>query len=1366
MDINNKERMYTDKILPLTKLEQQWIIDITVNYFGINQRVVNLLKELNETPYRQEVVTEKMREIALNDLWFYRSRPEADRAIKFIISLFNIILHKGLNYQNKKRFLDTLSEFIKSLYDEKSEEINYESLGENLIIFLEDIIYTDKELKIFASSFFKKIPADISHNDIHLNRLKIIIRAALWENLILWQKILNYASWCNNKDKQFFEKYRDSILRITQEEKKLLKQTEEKIVYVNTYEEYLNINDFEDFKKEMYVIKASNKANLEQIYFVFYILEMPEMIGLRKSFLNELAFLFKTIQLETFDNLNLDYFLSQLFFILNRLKEKHMEAITEVLLSLGKKVYQTKNKINIKIFNNYLIGFGFVYPGELKINQDWQIESNSNHIKMIRLYLELIKCSTKDSTELIKALIINLKIGGLFVQDNDLFQRDISQLLASGIEPNYFLIKQLASLFPVYYNDIGAEGEIREISTNVDKISYGSDSLIHFLRKQVHSESNNTQAELIRNILYFWYDKDIFTLEKILPDDVQRNLRTSGKWFDPVHRILKKLCDKMNIELEMLLEEPIEKIESYIEKNDQVNKKRVLYTIELYQLIKHKYSSNYKSAVRDLMKSNFFNKKEVKLLKNNIELKKYAISIKKIYSMLLHLKTIILKKEKTEVNESIYYKRHIASGIPSMYGKYSERKFEALGLMLRLEKLANYLINEYINQRNLNYMTINGFHNAAKILRLIKDGLMIEGISSENFNSNLEMLNYSFKTTTFSMGQFVNIFYFLTLNIKEIIDSYYIFPFSTLLKIIINKQTMEKDIINKEKQKNHFVHKKSEEFYRDMIVSAFLIQNLDNYVSKILETLRNMTRTLKPEVIHMLLKYNPQLLISSFNQKEAKVDNQIFLGAKAYYLKKLYSYKFPVPPGFILTTEWFRERTAIVQFPEMYKVIREMIRNQVFKLEKLTGKKFGDPNDPLLLSVRSGTVIPMPGAMDTILNIGMNDNIAEQLSKKEFYSWAAWDSYRRLLQQWGMAHEIVRDEFDKIILDFKSYHKITEKKAFSKEQMKSIAFSYKDLLMKHGVILERDPFKQLLQAIVFVFNSWYNDRARLFRKKLQIAEEWGTAVIVQEMVLGNIDVESGTGVIFTKIPFEKSSEVAIYGDFTQQSQGEDIVSGLVYALPVSEFQNKKFPHLRGNSLEEQFPEIYQELLRLSKELVYQRGYEHQEIEFTFKSRHKEDLFILQTRQYSIKDNDKTSVFKDPAIDKNLVGTGIGIGKGVINGVVAFDMEDLKAISVKYPGKNKILIRPDTVPDDIEMIFDCDGLLTARGGVASHAAVTAAQLGKVCVVNCKQLTVFEGEKRCIINDTEFKTGDEIAIDSNLGDIYKGNYPTTMEKIQYF
>jgi len=265
------------------------------------------------------------------------------------------------------------------------------------------------------------------------------------------------------------------------------------------------------------------------------------------------------------------------------------------------------------------------------------------------------------------------------------------------------------------------------------------------------------------------------------------------------------------------------------------------------------------------------------------------------------------------------------------------------------------------------------------------------------------------------------------------------------------------------------------------------------------------------------------------------------------------------------------------------------------------------------------------------------------------------------------------------------------------------------------------------------------------------------------MVFGNMNSDSGTGVVFTKVPFEKSSDVILYGDFSRRSQGEDIVSGLVHTLPVSEFQNKKYPYLKGNSLEEQFPEIYQELLRLAKELVYKRGYEHQEIEFTFKSKSKKDLYILQTRNYNLKDKETIPVFTDPAIHTCLIGTGIGIGRGAMNGIVAFDMKDLEMLAKKYPYKNKILIRPDTVPDDIAMIFECDGLLTARGGVTSHAAVTAAQLGKTCVVNCRALTVIEKEKKCTINGIKFRAGDKIAIDGNLGNIYKGNYAVDLESI---
>ncbi len=1347
--------------------EHRWFLDISSSFFGIHQRAINFLNEFYCSPPNLKLLNEQLRQIALNDIWFYKSHQEAYKALRIILNFFRDFLNKGLDYHNKERALKTLLEFVQLLYENQNTEIDFSSLITKGVNILEKTIYGDEKIFIHASSFLKILSSPLSHNELCSAKLKVLLQKSLQKNLDFWKNNLGFKNWYEKENKIFDKDY---YTPISKKENQIINQTQKKLAISNKWGDLKKVLDFKNFTEKLRDFIMETKPGLERIYFIFYLLHLTGMIGLRDFLLIDLAQAFTSFSKEKFTEIDIDIFLRQTFSLFRELKSKYAEKILECILHLGKKIYQTQDKIKIDLFIDHLIEFGFIYPKILGIDQEWQTQIDQNHLKNIKVWLELIECSPKSSRKLIAALIVNLKIGGIFIRDNDLFQRDISKLLNSNFEPCYILIKQLAYLFPVYFSNIGAEGKIREITTSLDKLSYRNDRLIHFLRKQTHSESNNTHIELVKRILYFWYDGNPQPLLKYLPLDVQSELKASGKWFDPIHKIVQKLCEKMQIVPEDLLERDIKEIEiniKGIDKIDAPDTKRAMYLIKLYALLKHKYTLDPKDIINDLKKISFLSSKEVESLERHLKEERYSTSIKQIFSMISRLKEIILDPKKSEAHEDIYYKRHIAAGIPSMYGRYSEPKFESLGLIFRLERLADFLINKLINQRNLDYMTIDGFHNAAKILELFKEGLKLNGISSENYNSNLEMLHYSFKTSTFSMDQFVNIFYFLTLNIKEIIENYYLNPFNSPLKIVISqdiKKKRKKDI--SKTSQDHIIYKRSEEFYRNVISSAFLIQHLDNYISRILVTLKAMMEKLKPEVIHMLLNYDPKLLFTSFNQLTSKVDNQTFLGAKAYYLKKLCSYKFPVPPGFVLTTEWFRDRTAIKQFPEMYKAILGIIKEKVIELEKITKKKYGDPQNPLLLAVRSGTVISMPGAMDSILNIGMNDQITESLSKQPGYGWAAWDSYRRLLQNWGMAHGIMRDEFDKIIVNFKELYKVKEKKTFSNEQMRVIALSYKGLLGKYGVKLKEGPFEQLIQAIIFVFQSWYNKRAQIYRKKLQIAEEWGTAVIVQEMVFGNINSESGTGVIFTKVPFEKSSEIVLYGDFSRRSQGEDIVSGLVHALPVSEFQNRKSPRLRGNSLEEQFPEIYQELLRLAKELIYKRGYEHQEIEFTFKSKSKKDLYILQTRNYNLQNKETIPVFTDPAIHIHLVGTGIGIGRGAMNGIVAFDMKDLEMLAKKYPQKNKILIRPDTVPDDIAMIFECNGLLTARGGVTSHAAVTAAQLGKTCIVNCRQLIVMEKEKRCIIDKTEFRTGDEIAIDAHLGNIYKGNYPISSEQINLF
>jgi len=517
-----------------------------------------------------------------------------------------------------------------------------------------------------------------------------------------------------------------------------------------------------------------------------------------------------------------------------------------------------------------------------------------------------------------------------------------------------------------------------------------------------------------------------------------------------------------------------------------------------------------------------------------------------------------------------------------------------------------------------------------------------------------------------------------------------------------------------------------------------------------------MADRLPPELISDVMSYNSDLVISPMNKETIRMDNQIFLGSKAFFLKKLYLANFPVPPGFILTTEVFRRRKAIQNHPDIKKEMDDLILSNLHKLEKLTGRQFGNPLNPLLLSVRSGTAISMPGAMDTFLNVGMNDEFVEELSKQPNFGWTSWDSYRRFIQSWGMAKGIARDEFDRIMIEYKTTYKVDLKMNFSPFHMRQIAMAYRELLEKRGVHFEQDLFQQLLMSINSVFDSWSSKRAKVYREHLQIADEWGTAVIVQKMILGNLNHNSGTGVIFTQNPNRERPGVHLYGDFTLCSQGEDIVGGLVNTLPVGETQRTQ-QQIKGQSLQTSLPDIYKRIYKIATDMTENHGFSPQEIEFTFESDNPDDLYILQTRDQDMQKVNTIDVFNAPPDKMDLVGRGIGIGGGAMNGILAFDLDDLVHFRQHVPNTPLILVRPDTVPDDIGMIFECDGLLTAKGGATSHAAVTAVRLGKVCVVNCTDLHVNESHKNCTINGTVFRPGDKIAIDGHWGNLYKGNYP---------
>ena len=495
--------------------------------------------------------------------------------------------------------------------------------------------------------------------------------------------------------------------------------------------------------------------------------------------------------------------------------------------------------------------------------------------------------------------------------------------------------------------------------------------------------------------------------------------------------------------------------------------------------------------------------------------------------------------------------------------------------------------------------------------------------------------------------------------------------------------------------------------------------------------------------------------MTPIDQIDHRVSGIIHLGNKGLNMVRLKQFGLPVPPGFIITTEVFRCRDVISAYPPAEQQFRTQVAKQIACVEAVTGCRFGNPDNPLLFSVRSGAAISQPGMMDTFLDVGLNEKIVAGIAAKAGNEWFAWDNYRRFLQCYGMSCGLERNDFDAIISQFKLRLGTPFKKDFSGVQMKTVALVYKKMILDAGFTVEEDPFEQLLLIIRKVFDSWESARAKTYRKIIGISDDWGTAVTVQTMVYGNISQESGSGVIFTHNPRWSGDILRLWGDFTVGNQGEDVVSGLVRTLPVSLIQQDFEMRETDISLETHFPEIYKALKTWANDLIYDKGWSPQEIEFTFEGTSADDLYVLQSRDMTIRSRKEDTTFVFDKIKGNrLLGHGIGVSGGAMSGRIVFGLGEIDTWRKKEPETPLILVRSDTVPDDIQEIYAADGLLTARGGLTSHAAVVAHRLEKTCVVGCVDLDCNEKSSECTWGKKVLKTGDYIGIDGKQGAVYRG------------
>jgi len=1100
-----------------------------------------------------------------------------------------------------------------------------------------------------------------------------------------------------------------------------------------------------------------------KVIFLFHIMNISGLAMIHEETLREIN---RTVGwlIENESNLNIERLMQKTFSILRGQNLSYPITALNCVRNIGKGVYRTDDSELINHFVSHVIDLGFQTPGIHGVGDDWQIKVNSAHIQNIRTWLELIELNPKWSTRLISMLIIHLAIGGVFIKDTDLFPRDITRLLNSDIGPNYNLIKQLMRLFPVYFNDIGAEGRLRDISTELDELVRRRDPLIHFLRKQSHVESSNQILPFMEATFHFWQTKDKEPLRKVLPPNIFDLVETEGPLIDGVYKVMTHLEKKGVTKKRVLLTVKDEQLKRQVEEVGDVSeqdRRRVQLLIEFYRLLHQKYNVDFvelKSYISQLSTEAFPDLGRLKAALAETGLKKKLFML---LDYLGQLKAIILSDRQFEVREDIYKKRHITVDIPSMYGSYHELKFDAMGLSFRIESLVNMLFEELTEGIDLSLITKATFYQIYARIRLFDKALQLEGISSVEIERQLDLLAHSLEIKGFTFTQYLDIFKSFAGAVKNIINDYFHNVHADNLNLALEQLRTDRILPrylpaeDVESGDEKIKHRVSEIFFRDRIALSLGLQQLDRFLSRILHILFQQKDKLPKDKLHQLLIYDPENAMTSIQTPDNRVNGLIYLGNKGHNLVLMNSLELPVPPGFIVTTEVYRCRQVIDSYPPAERNFKEQIADHIERLEKHTGKKFGHSDNPLLFSVRSGSSISQPGMMDTYLNVGINEEIAAGIAEKTGNPWFAWDNYRRFLQCYGMGLGMQRDDFDAIIGELKRRAGIGYKKDFTGDQMKKVALNYKNAVQDSGIEIPDDPFEQLYRTIKCVLDSWESSKAEAYRKIMGISDDWGTAVTIQAMVYGNLTENSGTGVLFTHNPRWPGESLKLWGDFTCGNQGEDVVSGLVITLPISIYQQEIETRQTDVTLETHFPEIYNALKQWAQFLLYEEGWTPQEMEFTFESASVSDLYLLQCRDMAMRERKRYRRFDPLTItsDKYL-GHGIGIGGGALSGRVVFSLKDIDIWREREPETRLILARSDTVPDDIREIHAADGLLTARGGVTSHASVVAHRLGKTCVVGCGDLECDERKKECTFKSRSIRSGDFISIDGQEGSVYAG------------
>ena len=1046
---------------------------------------------------------------------------------------------------------------------------------------------------------------------------------------------------------------------------------------------------------------------------------------------------------------------------------------------VGEALVATGDDNLLSCYADILLSVIIAAPKVFRFSSDtWAEIVDPLHLERLSKLLYILGLNSKRFVEVLTHLTCNLFITGVFIPDDKLFQRNVSAYLNTGAVRDNFLANYIfLQRLPVYFNEVGASGRLRDYSTELD--SWGNDVILYFLRKQTHANASNYNVRLIEQIIKAWVYSDPDVLRGWVPDDIlqkaDRDLITAySKGLRPLLEAYGVFV-KQGLVFDRVLdivEEEAKKHLSNLTLSDEVRRK-VLLICMIYREVRIKYSSlgfTQENADSYTALARFVERCKV-------------------------LNEIVVAPEKTEAQESLYYKRHIAFGIPSVMGSYHEPKFDALGEIYRTEEAIRAVLEVIITQIETSTPDIV-IKDIRQWIRCLESVNELFGLH-DNGNFQVDEIIAILTTNELRVSQVIDL---LRIWQKELVSMvelcYHMFqgPLARVLKAFSSDELPD-HLKHLSEKSGSLAEKAADVIFRDIISSIIGFTELDRLLSSLIEALSryavkgDQTLSLNNDSLHVRRCY------LSGDLTDAQVMRlSPFLGSKAKNLFYLGNAGLPVPSFAVLSAEHSLNVDVFSERKGQDFSLKEAVRH----IELKSGRLFGDPANPLFLAVRSGSYISMPGILSTVLYCGMNKDTLFGLIRMTGDPLLGWDSYRRFIEHYAtIVFDIETEFFDEITarvvaserqnkwiasdnprgLASGSASKYNEKNIpcieipcglsggslqYDEHETREIVYAYMAELEKKGLRVPSDVYEQLRMSVQAIYRTWQKKRAVQFRKAMGVSDYWGTSVSLFEMISGNAR-GSGASVFFTRTPFTQERD--IYGETREEVTGDDLVYGKMINRPISKNQTAVVTGLK--SLEESDPDLFLRH-KVMAELIEKamRGLP-QEVEstYTLDNNGKRFIYILQTKRMEVH-HGLTLKFDDICMmAPRIIGRGVGVYGGALSGVASFSasLEVLKRLR-QESGRPVILLRSTASTDDVSLMQGIDGIITSSGGPTSHAAILTQKFSLTAVVGCSDMVIdkADGVLYASFGGHTVREGDEISIDGSSGLVYLGSCLFTVQE----